>query len=68
MSNVTFNVNGMTCQGCAKAVTNALMSLEGIEQVDVNLENKQVVVSFDDAKKNVAELEVAITEAGYELF
>lgn len=35
------NINGMSCQNCAKHVTNALNGLEGVENVVVNLDLKQ---------------------------
>ncbi len=68
MKTVQFNVNGMTCQGCARAVTNAVMALSGVANVDVDLEAKKVTVSFDDTKQDKMAIEEAITEAGYELF
>lgn len=35
----------MTCQSCVSSVNQALSSVEGIENVDINLEKKQVVVT-----------------------
>lgn len=35
----------MTCQSCVSAVKNALKPIEGIESYDIDLQNKQVVVT-----------------------
>ena len=62
---VTYAVPGMSCGHCQAAVTEEVTEVEGVEQVDVDLETKQVTVSgtgLDDAK-----LRAAIDEAGYEV-
>jgi copper chaperone CopZ len=35
----------MTCQSCVSAVKKALSSIEGIDDYDIDLEKKQVVVT-----------------------
>jgi copper chaperone CopZ len=35
----------MTCQSCVSAVTKALQGVAGVEDYDINLEKKQVVVT-----------------------
>jgi copper chaperone len=35
----------MTCQSCVSAVTKALQTVPGVENYDINLEKKQVVVT-----------------------
>jgi copper chaperone len=64
MSDVTYRVPDMTCGHCEQAVSQGLLTVEGVESVDVDLETKLVVVhgqGLDDAK-----LRAAIDEAGYE--
>lgn len=60
----TYSVNGMTCQHCAKSVTEEVSAVPGVESVDVDLEAKTVTVagSVDDAA-----VRAAIVEAGYEI-
>ncbi|KAI8643465.1 heavy metal-associated domain-containing protein [Parasitella parasitica] len=43
MPKYTFSV-AMTCSGCSNAVTKALNKIEGVENVDANLETQKVVV------------------------
>ena len=62
---ITYTVPGMSCGHCRTAVTEEVTEVEGVEQVDVDLETKQVTVSgteLDDEK-----LRAAIDEAGYEV-
>jgi copper chaperone len=62
---VSLTVNGMSCQHCVKAVTNAVSALPGVESVVVSLENKSVVVGFNPEKAALDSIRVAIEEQGY---
>ena len=59
------NVEGMSCQHCVKAVTDALTEL-GASKVDVNLEAKTVLVDHED-KITEAQIKEAIEDAGYDV-
>jgi copper chaperone len=57
-------IEGMTCNHCVRAVTEALGQVPGVDKViDVSLEQKQAVVS---GNADVAALIGAVAEAGYE--
>lgn len=58
-------VEGMSCNHCVMAVTNALKELEGISNVDVNLESKEVEVIGDNLIEDA--LKEAVEEAGYDV-
>lgn len=62
---VTLSVPGMFCATCPITVKKALTTVAGVTQVTVNLEKKQAVVTFDDAKTNAVALTKATTNAGY---
>ena len=62
---VTLNVSGMTCEACPITVKKALQKVPGVSKVDVRLEKKQVLVTFDNAKTNTDALVKATTNAGY---
>ena len=62
---VTLAVPGMTCATCPITVKKALTKVAGVATVDVNLDKRQAVVTFDDAKTTVAALTKATTDAGY---
>ena len=62
---VTLNVPGMTCPTCPITIKKALNKVQGVSKVDFNLEKKQAVVTFDDAKTDTKALVKATTDAGY---
>lgn len=43
----TLKVDGMVCQGCKLTVKNYLQSMEGTQQVSVDLSNQQATVIYD---------------------
>lgn len=65
LKKVIVNVDGMSCNNCAKHVNKALSGISGVKEVDVNLEDKQAEVSYEG---NIEEeiFKSAIDEAGYE--
>jgi copper chaperone len=67
MENVTLNVQGMSCGHCVKAVESSVNELNGIESVNVNLEEAKVTVAFDHAQVSVAQIKETIEDQGYEV-
>ncbi len=67
MQNITLKVEGMSCQGCVKSVTNVLQPIPGVSKVVVTLKPGQANVEFDPAKTNVDTLRKAIEDAGYDV-
>ncbi len=67
MSKVVLNVEGMSCQHCVKAVTNAVIALEGVSAVDVSLEEKTAAVEYDDKLVSLETIKEAIEEEGYDV-
>jgi copper chaperone CopZ len=59
------NVYGMDCQGCVNNVRNAFMSVRGVREVEVRLEDRRVKVRFDPKQTDERKLKRAITKAGY---
>jgi periplasmic mercuric ion binding protein len=62
---VTLSVPGMTCPACPITVKHALAKVDGVTKAEVNLEKREVVVTFDDAKTNVQTLTEATKNSGY---
>ncbi|NAS12833.1 heavy metal translocating P-type ATPase [Poritiphilus flavus] len=42
----TYKIDGMTCSGCVASVTDQLISLDGVQDVAVDLESSQAVISM----------------------
>jgi copper chaperone len=62
----TFVVNGMTCNGCVRSVTNAIRQAPGVASVDVSLGEKRATVEYDPASGSPAAIVAAIEGAGFE--
>lgn len=62
---VTLNVPGMTCPVCPITVRKALRQVPGVEKVDVRYAKREAIVTYDDARTNVAALTKATADAGY---
>lgn len=67
MEKTTLNVSGMTCGHCEKAVKDAVSALDGVQKVDVSLQNGTVDVEFDVSKTSVAQMKEAIEDQGYDV-
>lgn len=61
----TLLVEGMSCEHCEKAVKGALGELDGVKNVLVNLETKEVQVEGDNLEDSI--LKDAIEDAGYDV-
>ncbi|MDE2600299.1 MAG: heavy-metal-associated domain-containing protein [Rhodocyclaceae bacterium] len=66
MATTTLNIQGMTCGGCVKSVTNALQREDGVSRVEVVLENGTATVDYDPAVTQPETLVAAIDDIGFE--
>ncbi|MBI2602829.1 MAG: heavy-metal-associated domain-containing protein [Deltaproteobacteria bacterium] len=62
---VCFDVQGMTCAGCAVTVKVAVKKLQGISSVAASLEKKDAVVEFDPSVVDEKKIKNAIDSVGY---
>jgi len=67
MIDVTLKVDGMSCEHCVNAITKSLLSLDGIKDVKVNLNNKTVFVKYDSTKISLDSIKNDIEEQGYDI-
>ena len=62
----TLKVKGMSCQHCVMSVTKALIQLDGVKNVQVDLAKGEV--RFDNTKEVASSrIAKAIEEAGYKV-
>src|SRR5665213_3670753 len=60
-------VTGMTCNNCARHVTDALQSVSGVQSASVNLQNANASVRWNSAdKRNIPAILAAVSAAGYD--
>jgi copper ion binding protein len=65
MKELIIGVEGMSCNHCKNAVESEIKELDGIQNAEVNLENKNVKVTLDKDVE-IEKLYEAIEEAGFE--
>jgi copper chaperone CopZ/predicted peroxiredoxin len=61
----SFDVEGMTCQGCVDTITSALKAIPGVRSAKVSLEDKKAVVEANESSVPSEKILAAIKTAGY---
>ena len=66
MTSATYQVTGMTCEHCVRAVTGELRGLDGVREVTVELvrEGSSAVTVTSEAPLPVGAVAAALDEAG----
>ena len=62
---VTLSVPGMTCPTCPITIRTALNRVDGVEEVEVRYEEREITVRFEDTETSVDALTAATTNAGF---
>jgi len=65
MEKVVLKVDGMSCEHCVRAVTNAVAGIAGTENVSVDLKAGTASFGFDSGKTSLDAIAAAIVEEGY---
>jgi copper chaperone len=64
LDQITYRVDGMSCEHCRVAVTSEVSQVAGVRAVDVDLDTK--LVRVEGTGVDAAEVVAAIDEAGYD--
>jgi copper chaperone CopZ len=64
-AHLTLRIEGMTCDGCARHVTQALKGVPGVETVEVGDWREGTAVAVADASVAEEALMGAVASAGY---
>lgn len=65
MAEKHYEVPGISCMHCKRAIEDALGDMEGVEKVEVSVEGKTVDVMYDDSVVTPEVLESRLAEEGY---
>lgn len=65
MSHAVFNIEGMRCSACSRAVTRAVSALAGVERVSVNVATARAAVDWDPRKVALQKILDVVSEAGF---
>ncbi|NLM74556.1 MAG: heavy-metal-associated domain-containing protein [Clostridiaceae bacterium] len=63
--NIAFNVEGVSCENCARNIKNQLTQLNGVYNVIVDIESKRVAIEYDDERLDADILKGTIEDMGY---
>lgn len=67
MEKTILHVEGMSCDHCVRAITNAVGALPGVASVSVDLKGKTVTVEHDPATAPVDKIKFEIEDQGYDV-
>jgi copper chaperone len=67
MAKSVINVDGMACEHCVKAITNAVGAIAGVSGVSVDLAAKTVTVDHDPDQASVQTIKSEIEDQGYDI-
>ena len=62
---ISFNINGMTCQGCAGKVSAVLDTVVGVNNYNVSVENKNCKISYDAALTNPEAIKAELSKTQF---
>jgi Cu+-exporting ATPase len=65
MTNKSFNIEGMTCASCARAVERVTSKLDGVSSANVNLATEKLTLEYDEKKVTEEAIQKAVDKAGY---
>jgi copper chaperone len=67
MTQESLKVEGMTCQHCVETITKAVGTIVGTNKVTVDLDKKEVQISYNEEETNLKEISDKIVKIGFEL-
>ncbi|MCM2276732.1 MAG: cation transporter [Oligoflexia bacterium] len=67
MENLTLKVEGMTCMGCVNNVRKLLAPMNGVQSVEIALEQGKVTIRYEPGKAKLEDFKAAIESAGYDV-
>jgi len=62
---VSFNINGMTCQGCVGKVSGFLDNTPGVNNYKVSIEDKKCKISYDAALTNPEAIKTELSKTHF---
>lgn len=65
MKTVRLKIGGMHCAACSSALQRALNKKDGITQATVNIATEIAVVTYDDKRISMADIETAVKKCGF---
>lgn len=67
MKEIDLKVSGMTCQHCVKTVKEAFRTIDGLINVDIDLDDGMAYLEIDEHVFNIEIAKKAVLSAGYQI-
>ncbi|MHB9133591.1 MAG: heavy-metal-associated domain-containing protein [Armatimonadota bacterium] len=67
MTTIEYQVQGMSCNGCAQSVERRLLSTVGVQSASVDFASGKATVTYDEAVTNPNSLEKVIEALGFDV-
>lgn len=64
---IRVTIKGMTCEGCEAHIESEVNKLDGILHVNADYEAANTIVTYDETKVDLQEIETAILRTGYKI-
>ncbi len=68
METVTLKLRGMSCASCANSIEDAILTVPGVSESNVNFGIEQATVTYDSRRTDLDAIQDAVREAGYTAF
>lgn len=62
---VKMSVTGMSCMGCVANVKNTIEELDGVQEVEVSLEDKEAIITYITSKVEPKKIQEAVNKKGF---
>ena len=60
-----YDIIGMSCSACSATIDKAVRKIDGVQEVNVNLLNNNMIVEYDEHKINDTFIMQTVENAGY---
>ncbi len=68
MDTLTLKLRGMSCASCANSIEEAIGSVPGVSDVNVNFGAEQATIKYDSQRTDLEKIQDAVNAAGYSAF
>ena len=67
MEKVKFKIPNMECKSCANAIEKKLRSMAGVKAIDMDLQDKIIIIQYDNPNLCQEDLTCAVEDMGYKV-
>ena len=65
MKELKLKIEGMHCTGCSNRLEKVLNNTNGIEKAEVNFEQKEAAITYNESQTDIEQIKQAIQDAGF---